>query len=150
MAEWIDIKQYAGFSILDDASKIRTPDGEFDLIPNKLFYFTNPNTGTKNFAKPDVLLARAKKEKKEKVAKEPKTPKEPKVKKAEKEPKITIIGLSALNRAVTSKCPLYYKTDSYGWQICKYDPSEILDELDKPQNPEQPPKWFAHRFGVES
>jgi hypothetical protein len=59
MANWIAFQQYAGFEILDDASKIRTPQGEFDLTPDKLFFFTNPNTGTKNFAMPDVLLARA-------------------------------------------------------------------------------------------
>ena len=57
--KWLPIQQYTGFFILEDATKIKTPEGEFDLIPGKLFYFTNPNTGTKNFAKPDVLLARA-------------------------------------------------------------------------------------------
>ena len=57
--KWLPIKQYAGFSILEDASKIKTPEGEFDLTPGKLFFFINPNTGTKNFAKPDVLLTRA-------------------------------------------------------------------------------------------
>lgn len=57
--KWLPISQYTGFSILEDASKIKTPEGEFDLTPGKLFYFTNPNTGTKNFAKPDILLARA-------------------------------------------------------------------------------------------
>lgn len=61
MASWIKFEQYSGFEILDDASKIKTPDGiEHELKPGKLFYFINPNTGIKNFAKPDVLLKRAK------------------------------------------------------------------------------------------
>lgn len=87
MSNWIDFKQYPGFSILDDASKIRTPDGEFALTPGKLFYFNNPNTGTKNFAKPEVLLQRAKQGDRSFIKKEPADPSAPKKYKTKSERK---------------------------------------------------------------
>jgi len=51
---------YEGFSISEDATQVKTPEGVFSLIPGKNFYFVNPNTGTKTFAKPNELLERAK------------------------------------------------------------------------------------------
>ena len=145
MAEWINFPQYEGFSILDDASAIRTPEGEFPLIPGKLFYFINPNTGVKNFAKPDVLLARAQKTKKEKTPKKEKAPRTPKV---HMDLSINTLGREAVQKALDTGCTLYYKTDKFDWQECKWDPKEILESLDHPVVSDEPPRWFVHRFGV--
>jgi hypothetical protein len=59
---WIDIAQYAGFSVYkegDKATRIRTPEGESELVQGQRFHFVNPNTGSPNFAFPEVLLKRA-------------------------------------------------------------------------------------------
>jgi hypothetical protein len=60
---WIPIKQYEGFSIYKEdtgiATRIKTPQGEFNLIAGQRFHFINPNTGSQNFAFPEVLLKRA-------------------------------------------------------------------------------------------
>ncbi len=153
MAEWINFSQYEGFSILDDASKIKTPEGEFDLKPGKLFYFINPNTGTKNFAKPDVLLARAKKDKKAPKVKEPKAPgakkTSTKLPKASLNVDIKTMGIDAVHKALNERCPLYYKTDKFGWQLVKWDPEIVLEELSKPSSGDKPSMWFVHRFGSE-
>ena len=150
MAEWIAFSQYEGFSILDDATKIRTPEGEFDLRPGKLFYFINPNTGTKNFAKPDVLLARAKKDKKAAPkVKEPKAKTSGKLPKNSLPVKIVTIGRDAVVKASETGCTLYYKTDKWGWQQNNWDPKVILNSLDHPVISDEPPLWFVHRFGVE-
>lgn len=92
MAEWIKFKQYAGFEISADAAKIKTPVGEFELKAGKNFAFINPNTGTKNFATPETLLARAMSGG-VKAVKAPKEKKEKKVKtvdaaSGEKKPKV--------------------------------------------------------------
>ncbi len=155
MAEWIAFSQYEGFSILDDATKIRTPEGEFDLRPGKLFYFINPNTGTKNFAKPDVLLARAMKSKKEpkaKVTKEPKAKKVSTGKLPAQSLKVNIVtvGMDAVKKAAESNCPLYYRTDKFGWQAVKWDPKVVLEEISKPQIEGEKAQWFPHRFGTEN
>ena len=94
MSEWIKFQQYAGFEIAPDASKIRTPEGEFVLRAGKNFTFTNPNTGTKNMATPETLLKRAQSggvaritmtgEKKPKAERVPKAEKLPKVKGSKK------------------------------------------------------------------
>ena len=62
MGTWIDIAQYAGFSVYkegDKATRIRTPKGESELVKGQRFHFVNPNTGSPNFAFPEVLLKRA-------------------------------------------------------------------------------------------
>lgn len=173
MAEWIAFKQYAGMEILNDASKIRINGVEQDLRPGKAFYFVNPNTGTKNFAKPDVLLNRALKEKKEKVAKvpkekkakEPKAPKEKKVPKSkpaktvvENETsaiqksalngKITLTGKEALQKAIDTKCDLYYKTKSWGWYISKRDPVEMMKEIESALASGNDVKYPYENWGV--
>jgi len=60
---WISIKQYEGFSIYKEdtgiATRIKTPQGEFNLTAGQRFHFINPNTGSPNFAFPEVLLKRA-------------------------------------------------------------------------------------------
>ena len=152
MAEWIAFSQYEGFSILDDATKIRTPEGEFDLRPGKLFYFINPNTGVKNFAKPDVLLARAKKDKKAPKIKEPKAKaiSSGKLPKTSLPVEIVTIGRDAVIKAIDTGCTLYYKTDKWGWQENKWDPKVILEALDHPVESDEPPLWFVHRFGIEN
>ncbi len=61
---WISIAQYAGFSVYkegDKATRIKTPEGEFPLVEGQRFHFVNPNTGSPNFAFPEVLLKRAEK-----------------------------------------------------------------------------------------
>lgn len=59
MNTWLNIVRYPGFSILDDGSKLKTPQGEFNLTLGKPFSFINPNTKTKNIATPETLLRRA-------------------------------------------------------------------------------------------
>lgn len=173
MAEWIAFKQYAGMEILNDASKIRINGVEQDLRPDKAFYFVNPNTGTKNFAKPDVLLKRALKEKKEKIAKVPKEkkakePKAPKEKKAPKtkpaktlvenetvaikksilSEKIALTGKEALQKAIDTKCDLYYKTKSWGWYISKRDPAEMMAEIEAALKEDRDVKYPYENWGV--
>lgn len=79
---WIPIAQYAGFSIYKEedglATKLLTPEGEVDLVQGKRVHFVNPNTGSPNFAFPEVLLARAEK------GNGPSAPKEKKVKEPKK------------------------------------------------------------------
>lgn len=158
MANWIDFSQYEGFAILDDASKIRTSDGmEHNLTPGKLFYFINPNTGVKNFAKPDVLLARAMKTSKPKEEKA--APK--KEKKAQKEPSAPVVpyrqekiksmrltGRQAVVEAIATNCDLYYNTPRWGWIASKHDPSYILSRLDSP-NEDLVAEWPANSWGIK-
>lgn len=168
MANWVDFAQYEGYAILDDASKIRAPDGvEHTLTPGKLFYFINPNTGVKNFAKPDVLLARAMKNSKPRKEKKVKAPKEPKPKKEKvaKAPKSedtsTIIpyrrekiksmgltGREAIVKAIETGCVFYYNTPRWGWIESKHDPKYILSRLDSP-NEDLAAEWPADRWGIK-
>lgn len=166
MANWVNFSQYEGYAILDDASKIRTPDGvEHTLTPGKLFYFINPNTGVKNFAKPDVLLVRAmksskpRKEKKVKVLKEPKPKKEKKAVSKDASPAIIpyrrekiksmgITGREAIVKAIATGCEFYYNTPRWGWIESKHDPKYILSRLDS-SNEDLAAEWPVDRWGIK-
>ena len=164
MAQWVKFEQYAGFEILDDASMIRIEGVEHELSAGKAFYFTNPNTGVKNFAKPDVLLKRAQKvktvklpkEKKVKVAKVSLTPEtdiEQKVAMIAKERKenpikISLTGRDALAKAVETGSMIFYNTKSYGWQESKHAPSDILAQIDADVSAGKTPKWPVQNWGI--
>lgn len=156
MAEWIDFSQYKGYAILADASKIRTPDGvEHTLTPGKLFYFINPNTGSKNFAKPDVLLARAmkssklRKEKPKKVKEVPSRDTPTTIPyRREKIKSMGLTGREVIVKAIETGCVFYYNTPRWGWIESKHDPNYILSRLDSP-NEDLAAEWPADRWGIK-